>query len=140
MVVAAAVSTMLALAPEFAAAELRPRLSSGDEADRELVSVTLGQSNSDVALDLLVEWFDAAVLATERGLALAAIGLHRSDRARRFLLDRVADGSQPVARSAVEALSIHRYDARLRQRVLEAAGESAIEGLAGEVERAFDEG
>ncbi len=141
MVVAAAVGTLLALAPDFAAAELRPRLLGGDDDDQELVSVTLGQSNSEVALDLLVEWFEEAVLATERALALAAIGLHRSDRARQFLLDRVADGSHPVARAAIEALSIHRYDDRLRRQALDAAGESAIEGLTSEVDRAFaDEG
>jgi hypothetical protein len=112
-------------------------LLSGDDDDKELVSVTLGQSNSSAALELLIEWFDEAVLASERGLALAAMGLHRSDRARTFLLARVADGSGPVARAAIAALSIHRYDERLRRKTLEAAEQSALEGLVEEVERAF---
>ena len=139
MVVAAAITTLVSLAPEFAADELRPRLLNGDDADQELISVTLGQSNGGAALDLLVEWFDDAVLASERSLALAAIGLHRSDRARSFLLERVADGSGPIARAAVAALSIHRYDERLRRQTLDAAARSAVEGLEDEVVRAFAE-
>jgi hypothetical protein len=51
-----------------------------------------------------------------RGLAVS-----RSERALDFLLDLVRDGSADDARSAIEALSVHRDSEEIRRRVTAAA-------------------
>jgi len=137
MVVAEAITTLLDLAPQWAAVELRTRLFDGNEDEQELISVTLGMHKSSEALALLVAWYDAPSLADVRSAAIAAIGLHRSDDAQAFLLERVATARAPLARAAIAALGIHRYDDRLRRAACEAAARNPIDDLVSEVERVF---
>jgi hypothetical protein len=136
IVIAEAMSALLDLAPAWAKRVLSERLR-GNADDRELAAMALGQHRSAEAIELLIAWYDELVLADARAQAIAAIGLHRSDRARAFLLELVATSSEPTARAALDALAMYRYDTRLRDDALAAARKSAHDGLLSHAERAF---
>lgn len=137
MVHAEAMTALLDLSPRWAVDELRPLLFEDDPELQELVSVVLGQHREPAALELLRAWYEALVLADHRAVAIRAIGLHRSDRARAFLLELVATGSAPIAKHAIEALAVHAYDTRLRDDVMKAAGEHGEPSRIALAKRAF---
>jgi HEAT repeat protein len=114
-------SAMLSLAPDWALRELEPMLVGSDESRRELATIALGQSVREDALDLLLSYLERAVSTEDRAPVLRAIGTHRSERARDFLLERVADGSAPEARAALESLGARNFDPGLSALVREAA-------------------
>ena len=141
IVVAEAMTALLDLDEGWAIPLLRDRLiRGGDPDDQDLVRIVLGQHRSTAAVELLISWFGDSVLAADKARAIDAIGLHRSDAARAFLLERVADGSPPVARAAIEALAIHRYDDKLRERVEAAARENPSADVVEAVAKAWSAG
>jgi hypothetical protein len=66
-----------------------------------------------------------------------ALSLLRLSTATDFLLSLVAKESEAVARAAVAALALHRYDARLRERVAAAVKESGRAALQPYFEKRF---
>jgi HEAT repeat protein len=117
----ACASALLALAPEWGLRELEPMLLGDDESLRELAAIALGQSGREDGLDLLFAYLDRAVSPDDRAPALRAVGTHRSDRARQFLLDRIAEGSEPEAKAAIESLGARSFEPGLGALVREAA-------------------
>jgi len=117
----ACASALLSLAPDWALRELEPILLGKDDAKRELAAIALGQSGRDDALDLLIAYLERAVSPDERAPILRAVGTHRSERARDFLLERVASGSPPEARAALAALGARTFEPELPELVRKAA-------------------
>jgi HEAT repeat protein len=121
MVVIACVSALLELTPEWAIAILRRGVCGDRLIDRELASIALGESRRDDALELLIEWISRAILASHREWLLRAIGLHRSERALEFLLERITNGSREEAIATIHALAARRFDSGVIARVRRAA-------------------
>ncbi|MCB9763525.1 MAG: HEAT repeat domain-containing protein [Alphaproteobacteria bacterium] len=96
---------LVRLSPERGVAMLAPLLRDPDIGERELAALSLGESRQPEALAALVAWLDRVVLETERALAIAAIGAHRSEAAQRVLLELVEDGSLRDVERAARALA-----------------------------------
>jgi HEAT repeat protein len=121
LVVMAAMTTLVALAPDAALDELRARLDGDDDGVRELAAMALGQSKRDDALTVLLDALARCTSAAARAPLLTAIGLHRSERALSALLEVVADGNAADAEAALEALHVRRFEPGVGRRVREAA-------------------
>jgi HEAT repeat protein len=132
-------SALLRLNTDYAVPRLVAWLAHEDVMRREVASVALGQHEDGRAVAALIEWLAECALESDIELAVQALGLSRQPRAREFLLQQVAEGSRARARAAVRALSVHRYDTQLRERVLAAADASAHDDLPELVEEAFSE-
>jgi len=112
---------ILTLAPDWGMPRLRTLLFGEDPTLRELAAIALGQSGVPEAVDLLVEFYRATPLASERAPALRGLGLHRSEKALEAVLDVVSNGTDQDAREAVKALSGRRFDKLVPERTREAA-------------------
>lgn len=137
MVVLAAMTTLLRLAPAWALKELRTRLDGEDERDRELAALALGQSRGDEALTVLLESLERCVRPTERAPLLRGIGLHRSDRALEAMLKVVAERSPADAKLAIQALAARKFDPGVTERVRAAAGQNERTELVALVDELF---
>jgi HEAT repeat protein len=118
MVTLAAMSALLALAPEWGLRELGPRLEGNDS---ELAALALGQSRAEGALPLLLSALEACVEPARRKHLYRGIALVRSDRALETLLQVVTESPLPDAREAIVALAVRRYDPGVAERVRRAA-------------------
>lgn len=107
--------------PDYALVLCERWLKGADAERRETAALALGQSKSDEAGDVLIQWSRSAEHGLDRELMLRALSLHRGARARGYVLELVASDNPVEARAAVKALAEHRYDAQLCQRVQEAA-------------------
>lgn len=130
-------SGLLRLNTDYALPRLSAWLEHEDVARREVASVALGQHEDLRAVTALIEWLERCALEPDIELAVQALGLSRQPRAREFLLEQVATGSRARSRAAVRALSVHRYDSQLRERVRAAAEQSAHDDLLEIVDEAF---
>lgn len=104
---------LFAIAPDLALREARALLRDGGEARREQVLHALGTAPDDGALELLAGELEELTLADERARVIEALGLSRRPLARRLLLELVQGERRSDAETALSALAIHRYDARL---------------------------
>jgi HEAT repeat protein len=138
MVTLAVLSALLALAPDWALPLLEARLNTGDEGERELAAIALGQSRRPEALVSLTRAFEACVQSAERAPLLRAIGLHRSEPALVALLVVIAEGAAADAKAAAQSLAARRFEPGLPERVREAAARNSGVGLEKEL-RAFAE-
>ena len=120
----ACASGLLALVPGQALPRLRAALAGADESAREVAALALGQSTREEALDLLLAHLEAAPLASDRAVALRALGLQRNDRALAALMKVVATGSLRDAEAAIGGLGARRFDGGVRDRTRAAAAES----------------
>lgn len=121
LVVLAAASALLALAPAWGLDELRAHLERGSDAQQQLAAMALGQSRRDEALTVLLEALDRTPLAEDRAALLTGIGLHRSDRALEAMLGVIRDRSEIEARQAIQALAPRRFEPGIEARVRAAA-------------------
>ncbi len=110
-----------------------------DAERRELAIFALGESRLDAAVDPLVAALDAAVLRADQRPLLTALAVHRTERSRRALFDRVASGSADIARGAVAALRIQRFDPSTERLAREAAARNADVDLNDALDDAFRE-
>lgn len=108
-----------------------------DEAVAEQAALALGESRSEAAFDRLVAWRDTLVIGPSIRVALVAIGLLRTDRARDYLMAILRDGDRRSAAHAAEALAIYRHDPKIREQVLAAVRARGDKGLREEIERSF---
>jgi hypothetical protein len=115
---------LFAIAPEHALRYAKRALAEEAPDRREHVLQALGSANDDRAVELLATELEQALLAPERERIIEALGLSRRSRARDLLLDVVREGRASDAEAALSALAIHRYDARLMERLEEAVGHS----------------
>jgi HEAT repeat protein len=104
---------LFALAPDLAVPAARGLLEADDARRRELVLSALGTAPHDEAVILLMEALSAQTLASDRKAIIDALGLSLRPRARAFLIELAGSERTSDAHAALEALSIHRYDARL---------------------------
>lgn len=99
-----------------------------DEAEAEQAALALGESRLPAAFAPLRDYASRTVGA-RRSAALVALALLRRDEAYDHLLALVAGAELPTASSALEALAVHKHDARLRAAALAAArarGDAAL--------------
>lgn len=107
---------------QLVAAEALPliarHLNERDEAVAEQAAIALGESRLTEALPFLKEAWDSVALSPSFRRSLArAVALQRNDAAFDWLLKLIAEGSQPSAECAVEALSIYKDNVQLAGRV-----------------------
>jgi HEAT repeat protein len=137
LVTLAAMSALLALAPEAGLAELKAAVGREDDEHRDLAAVALGQCRREEALEVLLAALERCVLPREREPVLRGIGLHRSERALTTLLAIVSESGVDDARVAIEALGARRHEAGLAARVREAAGRNQRARLGAVIDAAF---
>ena len=132
----ACADALISLAPDWALRELEPILYGASESRREDAAIALGQSGREDALALLLAYLERAASPDDRAPILRAVGIHRSERAREFLLERIATGSAPEAKAALGALGARSFEPRLQTLAREAARRNDrvdLEGAIGEV-------
>lgn len=113
---------LLALAPDLAVPRAREMLRAART--RDVACQALGASHVPMAVELLAAELGDATLAADRDVLIEALGLSPCREARALLLDLVGSDRASDARAALRALSIHRYDARLVERLRIATAES----------------
>ncbi len=137
VVISEAASALLELASDVGLELLGRWLFDRDELRREAAALALGQCSDDAAIHLLTRWLEDGLSDADFALAARALGLGRSEAARRTLLGVVRHGAPGRAEQAVHALGVHGYDHRLGDRVREAAANNPRARLGGLVERVF---
>jgi hypothetical protein len=115
---------LFATAPDFGVRQARAFLRGHSTAQREQTLHALGTSSHDSAVELLADELEQASLADERQAAIEALGLSLRPRARSVLLALVAGERSSDAESALTALAIHRYDAKLLTQLRELTASS----------------
>lgn len=119
---------LLDLAPRDALA-FCARFLHGEDERAEAAALALGQSRRDDALPLLIQWSEALPPPSLR-VPLLAIAMLRVPAALDHLLGLVRQAPMEIARQAVTALALHRYDDALRHRVQEAVDQRRSRPLA----------
>ncbi|MFT5681150.1 MAG: HEAT repeat protein [Myxococcota bacterium] len=97
-------AAMVRLAPEHGLRQLVPMLEGSDPVEQELAALALGESRNPDALQALIEWLDRSILSDQRAVGIVAIGAHRSEAARSFLLELVEEAGHTDAVQALTAL------------------------------------
>ena len=86
----------------------------------EVAALSLGETRSPEAFEILKTWWKQTRSLELRQTGLMAIAMLRHDDAIEFLLALIADGRLEDSKTALSALGIYRADAGLWQRVGEA--------------------
>ena len=115
-------SGLLRLAPAESAEFLGRFLASEEEVTREAAALALGSSRRAEAFPVLRQWWENCHSDASRRTALLALAMLKLEEPLAFLLALVAEAPGPMARLAIEALALHRYDEALVQRVRSIAG------------------
>lgn len=123
-VLVACASALLDLEGAFARELLGNWLSQTNEERREVAALALGQDRAEPSSELLIHWLDGLAWDQDIELGMRALALHRSERARQYLIDCIASESRTRAHAAIAALAAHRYDHQLTERVRAAAQRS----------------
>jgi HEAT repeat protein len=113
---------LLELDPAGSVGFLDEILHTSQPATCEAALLVLGESQLENAFDVIEPWWRECRDASLRRTALLAMSLLRKERAVQYLLSLVGTASPEVARDAIDALAIHRYDEKIRRRVEEIAG------------------
>jgi HEAT repeat protein len=117
-VIAECFSGLLKLAPQEAVSFVAKFLHSADSAVQESAILALGDSRRREAFEVLKSFWEKQGDSRLQEAVLMALALLRLAPATDFLLELVATGPEAVARAAVSALALHRYDDRLRERTV----------------------
>jgi len=122
---------LLRLEPDEAPVFVASFLDGADPAVRELAALALGESRLDVALEELLERWDAQPFKrdADRVLLRAAV-LHRSEAAFDWLCSVAAKGDRVSAELVVSELAVYRASDRLHERVrriLEERGDDRLQ-------------
>jgi hypothetical protein len=104
-------------------------LRSHDTAIQEAAILALGDSRRLEAFEALKAFWEKQIDGRLQETILMAVALLRLPAATDFLLSLVANEAESVARVAVSALAIHRYDDRLRERTAAAVDQSGRAAL-----------
>jgi ribosomal protein S6E (S10) len=112
---------LLALEGEGAVAFVAGFLKGADEAVCAEAALSLGSSRLEAVVEALIAGYEQTRDPERRQAAVRGLSVSRSGRALDFLLGIVSDGSARDARSAIEALSVHRESQEIRKRVAAAA-------------------
>jgi len=91
----------------------------GKEEVAEQAALALGESRLETAVAPLCEYAER-VAGPRRATALIALALLRRDEAVAYLVALVREANEKTATAAIDALAIHKHDARVRDAVLAA--------------------
>jgi HEAT repeat protein len=128
-VIAECFNGLLSLAASDAVPFVAQFLYSHDLALQEAAILALGDSRRPEAFGALKEFWDRHIDNRLQETILMALSLLRLPVATDFLLSLVAKEVDAIARTAVAALAIHRYDARLREKTAAAVAQSGRAAL-----------
>ena len=118
---------VLRIAPEDQVPFVERFLAAEDAVLAEAAALALGESRSPAALAVLQQhWRDTSDPDRSRS-ALLAIAMHRSDDAIRWLLERVAQETGPLARDAIDAFEVYRNEEAMVERVRAAAAREDVD-------------
>jgi HEAT repeat protein len=120
---------LLKLTPEEGVAFVAEFLDSPDSDIQESAILALGDSRRREAFEVLKSFWEKQVDSRVQEAVLMALALLRLAPATDFLLDLVAGEREPVARAAISALALHRYDERLRERITAVIEKTANKNL-----------
>jgi HEAT repeat protein len=137
-VIAACLGSLLALSPRASLPFVASLLSGRDERATS-AALALGESRLAAAAPYLLAWVEEAPAEVRARIGYLALALLRDEAATAFLLGVVRESPAPDAIAAAKALATFRDDARLADRLREAAGgrervvvsaiEAALEGV-----------
>ena len=113
-------SALLHLSPTPSLPFVCELLDAVDPTRWEAAALSLGGSRLEAALPVLQRWWQRSIGTEKQRTALIAIAMLRLEPALEFLLAVVREQPAQLARDSITALAIHKYDERLRQRVLAA--------------------
>jgi hypothetical protein len=116
-VLAACLTSLLSSARERSLPFAAELLEATDPALRETAAIALGESRLPAAFAPLRAAAERAALPEERRPALLGLSLLRSEEAHAYLLQRIEDDPEPIARLSIEALAVFRHDEALRTAV-----------------------
>lgn len=124
-VLAACLTSLLGAAPERSLPLVAELLGAKEPALRETAAIALGESRLAGAFAPLRDASERAALPEDRRALLLGLALLRSEQAHAYLLERIGDDPEPLARLAIEALAVFRHDQPLAAQVLQRAARSA---------------
>jgi HEAT repeat protein len=120
-VISECLGALLSVAPSSSLDFVGKLLDASDRTLCEMAALALGSARLEGALPILREWHGRVADPELRQSALLAIAMLRLDAAFDVLLELIADAPGPIARDAIDALSMYRHDESLRARVVAAA-------------------
>ena len=115
---------LLKLTPTAGVSFVAEFLGSHDMAIQEAAILALGDARRPEAFEALKGFWEKQIDSRLQETILMAMSLLRLPVSTDFLLSLVANEAESVARIAVSALAIHRYDDRLRERTAAAVDQS----------------
>lgn len=136
-VVSECLSALVKIAPGPSLSFVAEFLDDPDPLLGESAALALGESRMGEAFDYLRQWWSQTVSVDRRRTALLAMAILRHDDALTFLVSQIAEGSQAIARSAVEALHIYASDVALKERVVVAANTRTDIDLSDAIAKSF---
>ncbi|MBT3379149.1 MAG: hypothetical protein HN742_13370 [Lentisphaerae bacterium] len=104
-------SSLLAVSPERSVPFVTGYLAAEKTDVAESAALALGECGRDDAYRALMAHWDSTIKATERARLALPIALTKRPEARDFLLDVVRESSALLAKAAIDALRIFRWDA-----------------------------
>ncbi len=113
---------LLTLGPDTSLAFVADVLQANDPPVCEAALLALGESQLEGAFDVIEPWWRECREESLRRTALLAVSLLRKERAMQYLLSLVGTEPLDVAKDAIDALAVHKYDERIRQKIEEIAG------------------
>jgi hypothetical protein len=125
-VMAECFASLFAIAPDLARVHARALLEDARDEEQSPLFAALGAAPSDEAVELLAAELEESSLGERRRMLIEALGLSRRPRARALLLELVAGDRTSDAEAALVALSVHRYDRALVERLAEQTAGSPI--------------
>lgn len=117
-VVSDALESLLVIAPGRSLPLAKQLIDSSDDAVAEAAALALGGSRCEEAFELLVsrlDDFESPLTQT----VLLAMSMLRREEPTTYLLRMAETGTRRRAESVIQALAIHRYDPKLRERLNE---------------------
>lgn len=118
---------LLTLFPHRYLPLVKEALESETEARMEAAALALGESRAPGALAALTEVLRRAPSLRASETLMLGISLLRSDEALSFLIGHVAEASEKQALAALAALSLHKHDQGVRERLQKAVKERGSE-------------
>jgi len=103
-------SSLLAVAPERSVAFVTGYLQADEEDVAESAALALGESGRDDAYQALMEQWESTIRTHDRNRLALPIALTKRTEARDFLLNVVRNAPIGLAKTAVDALRIFRWD------------------------------
>jgi HEAT repeat protein len=126
-----------ALNPEEGVSFIAEFVQSSNPAVQESAVLALGDSRRKEAFEILRKVWAKSAGGSLQEIVLMALSLLRLPPATDLLLSLVADDSAEVAKAALSALALHRYDERLKDRVTAVVAQTGKRELQAHFEERF---